>query len=180
MHLAVELAFKGFLIRGGVEYGKIIHTEEFVFGPGLNQAYQIESKEAIYPRILVAPSVLQIGKNFPLRINSADNEEESIMEIVRKDFDDKLYIDYIGGAYQELDEPNYDMLDYLIKLKEIVKSGYLKSEACDSTRLKEKFDWLKNKVNETIKVFSTNAKKMREIDGDRELAKAYIHLKQIE
>lgn len=43
----------GFWIRGGVTLGKIIHKPTCVFGPALNRAYELESKTAIVPRIVV-------------------------------------------------------------------------------------------------------------------------------
>jgi hypothetical protein len=55
-------ASMGFLLRGGIAVGEIIHDEEVVFGPALNRAYELESKVAIYPRIVVDEPVLKIGK----------------------------------------------------------------------------------------------------------------------
>ncbi len=179
LHLSFELAFKGYLIRGGVVYGKLIHTEDFVFGPGLNAAYLLESKEAKYPRIVIDPSVLLIGKTFPLSINSANEEEESILKIVKTDSDKRLYIDYINGAYTELDEANYTMIKYLRQLSSLVKKGYEQNILKDE-RVNEKLDWLKDKVNATIREFSSGAKKIGIIDGDEKLTQEYMNLEEIE
>ena len=43
----------GFLVRGGVTHGSLIHDNQIVFGPALNRAYELESKLAIYPRVLI-------------------------------------------------------------------------------------------------------------------------------
>jgi hypothetical protein len=48
-------AINGFLLRGGVTVGDIVHENEAVFGPGLNRAYYLESKIAMYPRIVLDP-----------------------------------------------------------------------------------------------------------------------------
>jgi hypothetical protein len=51
-HLAnVQLgsALVGFLVRGGITVGNVVHDNEVVFGPGLNRAYHLESKIAKYP-----------------------------------------------------------------------------------------------------------------------------------
>jgi len=40
-------------IRGGMCKGTIYHTKEMVFGPGVNEAYTMESQIAIFPRIIV-------------------------------------------------------------------------------------------------------------------------------
>lgn len=43
----------GVFLRGGVTIGDIHHKTNMVFGPALNDAYNLESKEAIYPRIIL-------------------------------------------------------------------------------------------------------------------------------
>lgn len=41
LHLNLEMAYKGYLIRGGVTIGKLMHNEKVIFGPALNEAYRI-------------------------------------------------------------------------------------------------------------------------------------------
>jgi hypothetical protein len=48
-------AINGFLLRGGVTVGDLLHEDEAVFGPGLNRAYYLESKIATYPRVVLDP-----------------------------------------------------------------------------------------------------------------------------
>jgi hypothetical protein len=55
----------GFLVRGGVTVGKIQHDELSVFGPALNRAYEIESKIAVVPRIVVDENVFEGGCHVP-------------------------------------------------------------------------------------------------------------------
>lgn len=44
----------GLMVRGGVTIGRIIHEGEGVlFGPAMNRAYSLESKNAIYPRVII-------------------------------------------------------------------------------------------------------------------------------
>jgi hypothetical protein len=51
-------AINGFLLRGGVTVGDVIHEDEIVFGPGLNRAYHLESEIARYPRFVLDPKCL--------------------------------------------------------------------------------------------------------------------------
>jgi hypothetical protein len=60
--LQLMTASMGFLLRGGIAVGDIIHDEEVVFGPALTRAYELESTVAVYPRIVVDEPVLKIGK----------------------------------------------------------------------------------------------------------------------
>src|SRR5262249_38475042 len=52
-------AINGFLLRGGVTVGDLIHEDEIVFGPGLNRAYHLESKVANYPRFVLDPECIK-------------------------------------------------------------------------------------------------------------------------
>lgn len=51
--IQLGLAMEGFFLRGAVTIGLLFHDDEIVFGPALNRAYQLESKTAIYPRVLL-------------------------------------------------------------------------------------------------------------------------------
>jgi hypothetical protein len=60
-HMAITQiasSMKGFLLRGGITIGDIVHDDEAVFGPGLNRAYELESKVAKYPRFVVDAEAL--------------------------------------------------------------------------------------------------------------------------
>ena len=71
--LIVNLAYigailfeKGILFRGGLTIGNLIHNENgTVFGQGLIEAYQLESKNAIFPRIILSDKLIQ-QLNYPL------------------------------------------------------------------------------------------------------------------
>jgi hypothetical protein len=47
----------GFLIRGGATIGKLYHAKGVVFGEALVDAYQIESKTSVYPRVIVSSKI---------------------------------------------------------------------------------------------------------------------------
>jgi hypothetical protein len=50
----------GCLIRGAVTVGQLYHKDRVSFGMGLVEAYELESRVAFYPRVIVAPSVLEL------------------------------------------------------------------------------------------------------------------------
>ena len=53
--IQLGLAMHGFWVRGAVTIGDLYHDAEIVFGPALNQAYELESREAIYSRAILDP-----------------------------------------------------------------------------------------------------------------------------
>ncbi len=56
--MQVLAAAGGFWIRGGITAGLLIHRPNCVFGPALNRAYELESKIADVPRILIGPELI--------------------------------------------------------------------------------------------------------------------------
>jgi hypothetical protein len=44
----------GFLIRGGVTIGKLYHSRGVAFGPALVTAVEVESRVAVYPRVVLS------------------------------------------------------------------------------------------------------------------------------
>jgi hypothetical protein len=56
-------ALVGFLVRGGITVGNVVHDDESVFGPGLNRAYQLEKVDAKFPRIVLDPLVKKEFEN---------------------------------------------------------------------------------------------------------------------
>jgi hypothetical protein len=55
--LASRFLAEGILTRGGVVQDKAYHNGRVLFGPGIVEAYTLESEVAKYPRILVTQSV---------------------------------------------------------------------------------------------------------------------------
>ena len=50
----------GFLVRGGATIGKLYHAQGVVFGEALIEAFQIESRTSIYPRVVLSPSITKL------------------------------------------------------------------------------------------------------------------------
>ena len=55
--LGTRFLAEGILTRGGVVHGEAYHNGRVLFGPGIVDAYALESEVAKYPRILVTESV---------------------------------------------------------------------------------------------------------------------------
>jgi len=87
------------------------------------------------------------------------------MSCLSLDDDGFYYIDYITQANDELDEPNYDLVPYLKKLKSLIEIG-LNS---NSNSVITKHEWLKKKYNNYLTQIQENIKDWKHIDNDRQL-----------
>lgn len=57
LFVSLDLLSEGIMVRGAVTRGRLYHANGLVIGRGLTDAYLLESKAAIYPRILIAEEV---------------------------------------------------------------------------------------------------------------------------
>lgn len=86
---------KGFLFRGAIVCGKVIHTENKIFGPVFLDAYEIERTKAIFPRIILDEKIIEImNNNYSLNANP-DAECNNFKKLISYDFDGKPFINYI-------------------------------------------------------------------------------------
>jgi hypothetical protein len=152
LYVSMELANKGFLIRGGVGIGKLIHTNEAIFGPALVNAYHLESKISKYPRIIIPKDIIEQSLKYRSKHHSQKEEHEYIMDVVTKDKDGYFYIDYIQKSSSEFYDKEYDLFVFINNLKINFFSNYL-NERDD---VKVKLDWLKSKINALISNIKKN------------------------
>jgi hypothetical protein len=78
----------GFPLRGGIAVGPLYHDRSHVFGPALNEAYYMESKLALHPRVIIAKSLAR-------QIQMAAKSLPSHWPFVVKDDDGFYSTDYL-------------------------------------------------------------------------------------
>ena len=92
--LSAQLLGLGIFARGSICLGKLYHEESVLFGMGLIDAYNLESKAAVYPRILIqdqlAQPITQIfqGQKWP--------------HPLRRDFDGLWHLDLFNPKLAEI------------------------------------------------------------------------------
>ena len=150
VHAQGQLIDFDILIRGGVSVGDIYISGGRVFGPGLIDAYQLESKYALYPRIIIDPHLIQNYKTNKLlkaKWHSVEDELEIVGSLLRQGDDGMWFIDYAAALEQELDEPEMYPI-FLQRHREVILSGaknHVKLNAILS-----KFIWMANYHNQII------------------------------
>ena len=81
----------GHYTRGAIVVGKIYHDGNVVFGPALNQAYELGEKTNRLPRVIVSPEAL------PLVITIVQVDDQiTTMRGVEVDDDGQAYVDILA------------------------------------------------------------------------------------
>lgn len=115
IHLQIDLSNLGIFIRGGISIGLAHHDEFNAFGPAMNDAYILESKEAKFPRIILTGQTLNSGV-----AASKDHQNpfdiSLLYSIIKQDTDGFYYLDYLR-QFQELDYPEYDYYRWLANIR---------------------------------------------------------------
>lgn len=133
----LDLAHRGVLIRGGMTVGEVCSDGRTIFGPAMIRAYDIESKNAISPRILIDPMVLESAGVGDL-VNS--KKIAGFMgNVLSNPLNDGVIIDYLLIALDELDE-DADVLELLRRHKELIEYGL--TAAVENSRIRAKYEWM--------------------------------------
>jgi hypothetical protein len=129
--LALKLLNFGVLCRGGVTTGKLYHDERHCFGPALLRAHELESKVAVYPRIVIDERIYrQTGPFLPQGIFRS-NDGLLILDIFKREALIKLF----GNAPHET----------MSRFKKIIED--MQSSNNGDLRTMAKIDWAITNVN---------------------------------
>ncbi|MCL2369815.1 MAG: hypothetical protein FWC80_01100 [Firmicutes bacterium] len=189
--LQFELFSCGVLIRGGISLGLAINIPSFVFGKGVINAYLLESKKAVFPRVLIDEAVLNFFHKesfYEKWVHTSagyGNYDSNFMAFVKSDKDGMWYVDYLQSNFlprylnkilygqliaNSLNENSFDDSDdgvlshdfcqnYLVNMIETIKEGL----AIEDEWIKQKYVWLKNYYNTTIKFCIAKSTKKEKI-----------------
>lgn len=144
--LQINLLMKDILLRGGIVHGKLVHTEQLIIGPALINAYNLESKSALYPRIVIDPRVLYLY----IRNNGEINKNIRLKDYdyhltFTEDFDGTSYVDYFNSVDEYVAMKNSSA--YFAKMNEIIKKGTSRNTKDIGIRMK--YMWMKKKLEQS-------------------------------
>ena len=125
----------GMLARGGLTIGKLHHSGGVVFGEAMVDAYRLESRVAIYPRIAVSSRIYSI---LPKR------------ERIAQDTDGIWYLKYLSELPREI--PANDRKPWLEWCTEIIQEHVTYFEEREMWNEFAKWSCFKNKFLEEVRV----------------------------
>ncbi|WP_305908114.1 hypothetical protein Q9L42_012265 [Methylomarinum sp. Ch1-1] len=135
-----QLVNRGFFVRGAITVGELYMDERTIYGIGLIDAYEAESKQAKYPRIILTKSAeamfVEIDKDFQL--NKYNNY---LKQYLYRDSDGLLFLNYLESINIS-DAPFLNELDMHKKVIENKLQKYY-----DKPDILEKYVWAANYHN---------------------------------
>lgn len=153
LHIQIDCLNSGILVRGAMTIGHMhlgIGFDGPVFGPALVQAYEMEDREVVFPRIAIHEDVLaRHREDTSLWREGHDYEDEArhLGNLLREDESGLHFIDYLRASLSEFDDPYPDWLSFLLRHKELVERGL---SASPNATVRRKFSWLRNYHNGVI------------------------------
>lgn len=150
----IEILSSGFLARGAITIGKLYHNKKVIFGPAINNAYLLESKCAIYPRVIVEKEIVEkmLLEN---HLNEIDEERKWYEKLLKEDEDGLQFIDFLSPYHQFDDFEEYCWL--LGKIKELILTGM---NSDNNLSVRQKYIWLKNYFNNTLDQLIINSESL--------------------
>lgn len=142
IHIQLEMARKGILMRGGVAVGQLCHIDKIVYGPAMVEAFELENKTAIYPRVIISEQVFRTAIQYPG--NSPMEDLELIGDLVKQDLDGLWYVDFLRQR-EEVDY-EYDYFKALHTVKKLIEDEIKLNETKTDVRMK--YEWLKSYFNQ--------------------------------
>lgn len=144
LHAQIALIESGVLIRAGVTVGDAyvgLRGEGPVFGPAMIRAYDIESQEAIFPRVVIDDHAIAEHRTDP-RLRSEDNtledEIDAVDSLLGTGEDGTRFIDYLRASRKEFEDLG-SYLKFLERHGDLVCKG--RTQNWDR-RTRRKYEWL--------------------------------------
>ena len=163
IYLQCRMLQEGYLVRGAITHGNYYSERgvggSVLFGPAVARAYELESKYAKYPRIIIDPVLIEQYWQTKLLKSVIHNHcfewEEYLSKRIRRDEHGIWFVDYIRGITGEFDDEPEGTGMFYWKHRNFVTDKIaawirLKKEGPDS--VSEKLHWLLQYHNSSMKL----------------------------
>ena len=125
----------GAIVRGAITQGKFFMDNIFAYGEALCKAYDLESKVAVYPRIIVDPVIF-----------SGTKIDDLNLEGLKRNYDGLYSLDNFDFLEKHFTEKEFPVV--FEKTRTTIVSEYKKILKNQKLDLIAKYHWLANQFNE--------------------------------
>ena len=146
--MQLNLLNKDIVIRGGVAHGPVFMEEYRFFGVAYQQAYELESKTACHPRIVVTDELVSAVRDDNVVPFAEDSEwvARELRRLVRKDYDDCYYIDYLTIHEDNFDD-ELDLVVFLQRHKRLIEARLVEFRGKPA---ESKYWWMRRYHNDYV------------------------------
>lgn len=127
----------GFLVRGGITVGKLYHAKGIVFGEAMVRAFHLESRTAVYPRIILSREIT--GRPDWMKYHFA----------VARDSDGLHYLDYFSNLLFRAAPPGNSFSEsvktWFAEVIQIISSNLAQLETAGKLKEFSKWAWFARK-----------------------------------
>lgn len=134
------------IIRGYLHKGIVYNKDGIIFGSGYIAAYEQERKIGYAPRIVVSPEIIELADN---AVKMDNSNKISIFDRLRKDTDERYYIDYLLPYGDAMDSgyPKSEQLEDLFSVPSFIDYNIEKFQK--EPKIQKKYIWLKDYFENT-------------------------------
>jgi hypothetical protein len=150
--LVSNLLMLGYLVRGGISIGSLIHRGSMVYGSALIKAYELESNKAngaIVPRIVLDQKLSESWGQGSQLVDGISGAVMGFQKNWRLDIDGKRFFDYLQPfPYNSAHKPNSDLMKvFLNPVRELILSNL---STIQPFGVLLKYIWLANYFNSIL------------------------------
>lgn len=148
--IVVRLQYAGLLCRGGLDVGKFYHDEKAAFGPALVKAYELESKHARYPQVVLSAEAVDLLDNV-CAVNAC---KEYFSNVVVRDGATKLMRLDPYAIFEEENVINKQLLGFSVSEFCATAKGNIVAglrEGFDNPGIIDKYEWAAEQIGRLIK-----------------------------
>ena len=126
----IDVVSRGYLVRGAVTIGPLLHTRDHLVGPAMVRAYEMESQWADFPRVIIDPAVIDVAQEHRKDGHTAEDEKRYVASYLKRDADGRLYFDYIShdSVVEVAGGGDDGYSDYMSVLSGLLKRGLSSSD----------------------------------------------------
>lgn len=155
--LYFEFAKRGYFLRGGIDYGLFIDEETLALGNPLANAYELETKKAVYPRIVLSQNLVDEFQGY-------DPQGEKQFDYFYSDalIKDSCEIKFLN-VFLQVFQSDYreDREAFFARFKTVILENLHANKSNEAVFVKYK--WLADQFNEFIDLFT---EKLAYMDSD--------------
>lgn len=157
LHIQGGMLFNNIIVRGGVTIDLHYSSDRIIFSKGLVTAYELESKQAINPCILVDKWIVdklyeshKKLKNVNLNFRRMESKLNTLLSLLVKQENGDYFLNYLS-FWKEIDDCD-DILAFFTKHKEIIENGAAENK--HKLKVLDKYRWMLRYHNFYLKKYN--------------------------